>query len=271
MAEPDIEGLAADLTSLESAVRQAAEAARPLFNTAFKRWEKSKGNPVTEIDIAIDRMLRRELMAARPSYGWLSEESVDDLSRMGHERVWIVDPIDGTLALVKGRPHFAISAALALMGQAVAGCVFNPLTNEFFSAAHGHGATLNDKRITVSERAELQGARMLGAKDFFHHPEWRRPWPPLEIESRSSIAYRLALVAAGTWDACVTLSGKSDWDLAAGDIIVREAGGCVSDHTGAAFCYNRERTRHQSVIAAGPVLYAEILSRVAHIDLGRPR
>ncbi|TDI66605.1 MAG: 3'(2'),5'-bisphosphate nucleotidase CysQ [Alphaproteobacteria bacterium] len=262
-----IPNLEQDHALLISAVRKAGDIARKYFHSDFEKWDKKAGDPVTEADIAIDRFLHDELTQARPNFGWLSEESKDDQSRLNCDRVWLVDPIDGTRAFIKRRPHFTISVALATEGKPIAGAIYNPITEEFYEAVKGSGARCNGQPIRTSRQRELPGCRMLGDPDLFRHPAWRKPWPEMTIETRNSIAYRMALVAAGKWDACLTLSGKSDWDIAAGDIIVREAGGIVTTHTGEPLRYNRPETRLPSVIAAGPPLHREILARVHHMKL----
>lgn len=264
---------AADLALLEESVREAGTIARSFFGGSYKRWDKGRGNPVTEADLAVDKFLGEHLRAARPEYGWLSEETEDSTSRLSARAVFVVDPIDGTVAFMKGRPHFTICAAITCDGDAVAGAVYNPITEECFVARTGDGAFLNGARIFVSQRDQVEGCRMLGDKPMFEHAAWRTtpnvPWPPMHIETRNSIAYRMALVAAGRFDAMMALSAKHDWDLAAADIIVREAGGVVTTHTGARFSYNRTTTLQPSVVAAGPVLHAQLMARVSHLNLSR--
>ncbi|MBV9046329.1 MAG: 3'(2'),5'-bisphosphate nucleotidase CysQ [Alphaproteobacteria bacterium] len=265
---------ARDLALLEEAVRDGGKIARKFFEAGtFKRWDKSKGNPVTEADIAVDTFLRERLMAARPEFGWLSEETEDDPARLRASCVFVVDPIDGTIAFMKGRPHFTICAGIVRDGEAVAGAVFNPMTEECFTATKGEGAMLNGTRIHVSDRAQIEGMRMLGDKPMFGHAAWNnppnRPWPPMEVETRNSIAYRMALVAGGGFDGMMALSAKRDWDMAAADVIVTEAGGIVTTHTGAKPVYNRESTLQPSLVAAGPKLHAELMARVSHINLPR--
>jgi len=261
------------LALLESSVRAAGAIARRHFGTDFKRWDKGKGNPVTEADIEVDRFLHNTLRKARPEFGWLSEETEDDRARLNTQSQFVVDPIDGTIAFVKGRPHFAICAGVVTGGTPVAGAVYNPITEECFTARRGHGAFLNGAPIAVSSRAELEGARVLSDKAMLAHPAWNtppnRPWPAMHVETRNSIAYRMALVACGQFDAALALSSKRDWDLAAAEIVVREAGGLVTTHTGAQLHYNRENTIHPSLVVAGPALHAEMLARVAHLKLPR--
>jgi myo-inositol-1(or 4)-monophosphatase len=267
---PDDDAL---LALLEEKVRAAGAIARGFFGGSYKRWDKSKGNPVTEADLAVDKFLSDTLRAARPDFGWLSEETEDDPARLTATSVFVVDPIDGTIAFIKGRPHFTICAGVVRDGRPIAGAVYNPITEECFTAREGGGAHLNGMPIHVSNRADLAGCRMLSDRTMLAHPAWdtppNQPWPPMEIESRGSVAYRLALVAAGQFDATLALSSKRDWDLAAAQILVTEAGGIVTDHTGAALRYNRATTLQPSLVAAGPRLQAEIIARVGHIVLPR--
>ena len=266
-------GLAGDRALIEQAVRSAGAIARKFYGSDYRKWDKGKGQPVTEADLAIDKYLRETLTAARPAYGWLSEETEDEPSRLKKQTVFVVDPIDGTVAFLKNRPHFTICVALVLDGRQVIGVVFNPILDECFAANNGEGATLNGASIHVSGREELEDCRMCAARDMFEHPAWNnppnRPWPPMHIETRNSVAYRMALVSNGAFDATLALSAKRDWDLAAADIIVREAGGIVTTHDGAIPRYNGEQAIQPSMISAGPKLHAEILSRVRHIKLQR--
>lgn len=260
-----------DLALIVAAARDAGEIARHYFGGRYKQWDKGKGQPVTEADLAIDRFLSDTLAAARPDYGWLSEESVDNPARLAAQRIFIVDPIDGTIAFLKGRPHFTIAIAVIEDGRPTVATVYNPITEECFAATAGAGATLNGAPVRVSACDAVAGCRMLAAKSLFEHPGWLRlpvgAWPPMRIEQRNSIAYRLALVGAGQFDATLALSSKHDWDLAAGDLIVHEAGGCVSDHRGRLLRYNGPQPIQRSLVAAGPQLHALLLDRVRHVQL----
>ncbi|HEY0105512.1 MAG TPA: 3'(2'),5'-bisphosphate nucleotidase CysQ [Rhizomicrobium sp.] len=261
------------LRLLEASVRAAGKIARDFFGGTYKRWDKSKGNPVTEADLVIDKFLTETLRPARPDYGWLSEETEDDAARLAARSLFVVDPIDGTIAFMKGKPHFTICAGVVRDGRPVAGAVYNPITEESFTARAGHGAHLNGAPIRVSDRAALEGCRMLSDRAMLAHPAWNtppsRPWPPMHIETRGSVAYRMALVACGQFDATLALSSKRDWDVAAAEVIVAEAGGMVSTHTGARLDYNRRSTLVPSLVAAGPKLHGELMARVAHLVLPR--
>lgn len=257
----------ADIALLTEAAREAGVIARAGYEGVARSWEKSKGNPVTETDLAVDRFLNDRLCRARPSYGWLSEESTDNPERLGKTRLFVVDPIDGTLAFIKRKPEFTICIAVVEAGVPSVAVVFNPMTDELFSAVRGAGAQLNGAAIRVSGRAALEGCRMLVARDVIEHKAWPTPWPAMELGKRSSIAYRMALVANGSYDGMMALSSKHEWDTAAGTLIVQEAGGIVSGHSGAPLAYNQEKPLHRSVVCAGPALHAAILARTATINL----
>jgi myo-inositol-1(or 4)-monophosphatase len=260
-----------DLALLEEAVREAGHIARQFYGGPFKRWQKDKGSPVTEADLAIDAFLHERLRSARPEYGWLSEETEDDASRLKARHTFVVDPIDGTLAFLRNKPQFTICAAIAADGRPIAGVVFNPITDECFRAFVGGGAWCNGARIAPSARCEVEGCRMLGDKTMFEHPAWSNPpnvpWPAMHIETRNSIAYRMVLVARGDFDAMMALSAKHDWDLAAADVILSEAGAQVTSHTGEVLRYNAATPLQASIVAAGSELHPALLTRVRHLKL----
>jgi myo-inositol-1(or 4)-monophosphatase len=249
---PDLE----DLTLLEDTVREAGHIARKYYGGDYKRWSKEGGSPVTEADLAVNTFLCDRLTAARPQYGWLSEENTDDPVRLSRREVFVIDPIDGTVAFLKNRPHFTICAAIVVEGRPCCGVVYNPVSEELYSARAGAGAHRNGAAIHVADRTALEGCAMLGDRTQLSGP----PFPPMHVQNRNSVAYRLVLVADGTADASVSLTSKRDWDLAAADIILSEAGGCLTDASGAALIYNRPVTRQSSLVAANPELHTEILS-----------
>ena len=251
--------LAEDLALLEAACRAGGEIARRHFADGCKSWSKQGGSPVTEADLEVDAYLRAVFAAARPDYGWLSEESIDDAARLSHAILFIVDPIDGTVAFLKGRPHFTICAAVVRDGAAVAGVVYNPMLDHLYKAMAGGGAYRNGDPIHVSAARGLTGCAMLGDRAMLTRP----PWPEMKVETRNSVAYRVALVADGSFDATVALSAKRDWDLAAADVILREAGGKITSRNGEPLIYNRADACQTTMIAAGPALHDEIVARLA--------
>jgi len=250
LPEPD------DLRLLEDSVRAGGDIARKFYGGDYKRWSKDGGSPVTEADLAVDKYLRESLTSALPDYGWLSEESADDPARLIRSQVFVVDPIDGTVAFLKNRPHFTICAAVVVDGHPCYGAVYNPISDELYSARTGNGAWRNGAPIHVSVRAELPECAMLGDRTQLTCA----PWPAMHVQNRNSVAYRLMLVADGSADASVSLTAKRDWDLAAADIILKEAGGLLTDARGRKLVYNRASTIQPSLVAANPALHAGIIA-----------
>jgi myo-inositol-1(or 4)-monophosphatase len=230
-------------------------------------WGKMDDSPVTEVDLETDALLTRILRDARPDYGWLSEETADDHQRLARSRTFIVDPIDGTTAFLKSRPEFTIVVSVADMGRPVAAAVFNPMTGEMFAAGQGLGATLNGQPMRVSARNQIEGARMLGNAEFFGHPAWPVKWPPLVLEKRASLAYRMALIAAGRFDGMLALNPKHEWDICAGALLVAEAGGLSSNHDGSAWSFNKADAREPSMVCAGPILHGLILEHIKDVRI----
>jgi myo-inositol-1(or 4)-monophosphatase len=256
-----------DLALISDAARAGGALALAHRAEGVEVRTKADGTPVTVADEAVDRLLFDTLTTARPDYGWLSEETADDPLRLRTARQFIVDPIDGTQAYLQGQPWYVISIAVVEDGQSVAGALYAPALDELYQVTRGGGATLNGAPIRASAVDRLEGAAMLGDAPMFADPRWPTPWPPMRIEARNAIAYRMALVASGAFDAAVSLSSKRDWDLAAATLLCREAGAVVTDHRGGELSFNSPRASVPSLICAAPGLHAEILSRTAFLKL----
>lgn len=261
--------LLADLQLLENAARKAGALAMQWFDPSTEKqkakvWDKGNNHPVTEADLAVDKLLTTTLREARPAYGWLSEETKDDGSRLRAALVFVIDPIDGTRAFIKGKPHFSISLAIVENGRPIAGAVYNPALDEMYLASKGQGATANGKAINVRQCEALLNCSMIASDGLFQQKHWRKQWPTMNCESRNSMAYRIALVAAGKFDATLTLRPKSDWDLAAADLIASEAGAIITDTNGQEFYYNLQSTSKIGVICAGKIVHDLILQRIKH-------
>jgi len=250
-----------DLALLTGAAQAAGAIAMRHFKGDFATFEKSDKSPVTEADLAIDAMLRAELCAARPDYGWLSEESEGADDRADRERVFIVDPIDGTRAFIAGEQGWGPALAIAEGGRVVAGAMYLPVRGETFAAALGQGATLNGAPIRASRRIELEGAATLAASSQLRDELWPGGSPLVERHFRSSLAWRLCLVAQGQFDIMVTLRAAYEWDIAAGSLIAAEAGAAVTDGDGAALEFNHHPSRAPGVIAAPAALHRALMAR----------
>ncbi len=260
----------ADLALLTEAARRAGAVLLERRAAGVKVWDKG-GTPVTEADHASNALLAETLQGARPDYGWLSEETQDDPARLAKRRIFVVDPLDGTVSFIKKRDDFTVSLAVVADGRPTVGVVYNPVRDEMFAAAAGGGARLNGTLIHAGAPETIAGCRMIAARDMLQHPAWPTPWPAMEIMKIGSIAYRLVLVAADRADATMALSAKSDWDIAGGEVIAREAGVRVSGHDGRALAYNRRETDHISLLAAPEPLYGALSGRLAEIKLGSSR
>lgn len=257
-----MQSAASDLALLGAAAREAGALARDLIAKKLDVQSKGPLGPVTNVDYAVDALLAERLLKARPDYGWLSEETPDDPERrIGKPRTFMLDPIDGTAALVARVPQWTISIGLIEGERAFAGAIYNPMTDELFLGAPGVGATLNGRPARTSARDTLEGARIIGQPSRFAPKKWPTPWPKLEIIERQSIAYRMALVAAGMGDATLLFGYKNEWDIAAGAAIVAAAGGCVSDLWGEPLVFNQLDPRAPGVAASGAGLHALIIER----------
>ncbi|WP_374469800.1 3'(2'),5'-bisphosphate nucleotidase CysQ [Phenylobacterium sp.] len=257
--------VADDLALILDAAREAGRLAHDLRARGLEVEYKAGNSPVTNADLAADALLRERLGAARPDYGWLSEETADDPARLGRRRLFVVDPIDGTRAFLNDRPWWSVSIAVVEDQRPVAGVVFAPEVGETYAAQAGQGATCNGAPIGPSAACVVEGCAMTGDPRVFAHPSWPIPWPEMRIEQRNSTAYRMCLVAAGEFDVAVAPIPKHDWDVAAADLIATEAGCYVGDHAGRTFRYNGPSPVQRSLICAAPGLAPLILERVRHI------
>ncbi|MBL8547055.1 MAG: 3'(2'),5'-bisphosphate nucleotidase CysQ [Hyphomonadaceae bacterium] len=257
-----LQSAASELELLEASVREAGAMARELSLKPLDIQSKGEAGPVTNVDKAVDAMLEIKFLSKRPDYGWLSEETPDNPDyRIGKERTFVLDPIDGTASLIGKTPQWTISAGLLDGTRAYAGVIYNPMTDEMFTGIVGHGAWFNGRPMKVADIANLDGARMIGQKSRYADKRWATPWPKMDIIERHSIAYRLALVAAGMGDATLLFGWKHEWDIAAGVAIVEAAGGVVTDLWGEKLQFNNEDPRVPGVAAAGASLHALLIER----------
>jgi len=253
-----------DLDLLTGAARAAGEIGLRFAETGAQSWDKPGGaGPVTEADLAVDMLLAERLRTARPGYGWLSEESTDGPARLDSDRVFIVDPIDGTREFISGGRAWAHALAVVEQGRVIAAAIHLPRLDKLYAAAAGRGATLNGRPIRVTARTKLTGAHVLAAKPSYDAHNWRGAVPELSRAYRPSLAYRLSLVAEGRYDAMMTLRDSWEWDVAAGELILREAGAQVSDRRAGPLRFNNTVPKVNGVVAAGPVLHAALTGALA--------
>lgn len=257
-----------DLTLLLEAAREAGEIAMGYFGKDPQVWIKEGSSPVSEADYAADKYLHEKLLNARPGYGWLSEETADDLKRLDAPRTFVVDPIDGTRAFIAGNPTWCVSIAVVEEGRSLAGVLDCPARGEIFSATARGGAFLDGKRIAV--RTVGSSLEIAGPKDMIDEL-------PKDLIARASkvgyvpsLAYRIAMIAAGRIDASFVKPDSHDWDLAAAALILEEAGGKLIAEDGLPPRFADERIRHGALVAGSDELLEELYSVIARPELRAP-
>src|ERR1700722_3986139 len=255
-------------------IHSGLEASRAVFARftpgAIETEYKVGHDPVTEADRALDAVLRKELL--RDGEGWLSEESVDDPVRLQRSRVWVVDPLDGTREFVKGIPEFCVSISFVEDGRPVAGGIYNPATAETFLGAIDSGVTYNGKASHPSQRKPLDGALVLASRSEVKRGEWKVfENSNLNIRPMGSVAYKLALVAAGLADVTFTLTPKNEWDVVAGAALVQSAGGFVGTLEKTDLTANRRDPLLSGLLASGPFLEKQLLTLLQpHLRITNP-
>ncbi|KEP70310.1 inositol monophosphatase [Thioclava dalianensis] len=253
-----------DLTLLHEAALEAGRIALRYWKHAPDSWDKGDGaGPVSEADLAVNAMLEAELRAARPDYGWLSEESVDDPARLAAKHSFIVDPIDGTRAFLNGDGGFAHALAVTEGHRVVAGIVHLPVHGLTYSATLDGPALLNGKPLTPSQRADLIDAKVLTSKLSDNPMHWRAgEVPAYKRTLRSSLAWRLCLVAEGRFDATISLRAAWEWDIAAASLIAERAGLRTSDRNGAALRFNEAHPQADGIVVANAPLHQAFLDAI---------
>ena len=241
-------------------LRLAADAARKAGALILHHYaaddqevrDKGHDNPVTAADLEADACLKEMLLGAYPQCGWLSEETADAPERLARELVWIVDPIDGTKEFIERIPEFVVSIALVRAGEPVVAAMYNPACDDLFIATKGGGAFLNGQRVFCTETAELERAVLIVSRSETKRGEIDPFLPHLrEVRPTGSVAYKLALVAAGQADINISVQPKNEWDVCAGDLLIREAGGQMLDLDGCVRCYNQEDPHIKGGLVAG--------------------
>ncbi len=242
---------------LSDVARAAGALAMQRFRGAFDQWEKSPGNPVSEVDLAVDQFLKTELRALDPDAGWLSEETADSADRLMRSRVWVVDPIDGTRDFVRGRAGWCVSIALVEGGRVTHGVLDAPARGEHWLAKKGHGAVRNGTTLLASRRAEFVGARV--PADVLP----RIDADLVTVEKPNSIALRIAMVAADEADLVVALRWGNEWDVAAAALIASESGAKVTNAHGERLRFNETRPEAFGLVAASKGIHGAAVMRLS--------
>ncbi len=262
---------------MERAARDAGAAAMHYFRRGESIHhtivrDKGEDNPLGQADLAANDALSNCLRVACPDYGWLSEETLDDPHRLSCPRVWVVDPIDGTREFLRGLPQFAVSIGLVEHGLPIAGCIYNPALEEMFLVVPGSEPTLNGCPVRTTSTGQLSGASVLASHSETDRGEWGEPFcTHFQLTQMGSIAYKLALIAAGRFDLSFTLTPKNEWDVCAGVALVQAGGGLVTSKTGSPLWFNRPEPSFDAILASNGVLHAELVRYLAPVPLSPGR
>ena len=244
-----------------TAATAAGQVVMQYYQSSYDIRNKSPNNPVTTADLASNQQIQQVIKGAFPNDGWLSEESKDSPDRLDKERVWIVDPIDGTLEFIEGLSEFAVSIALVENGIPIVGVLNNPATEELFVAVKGDGSYLNGERLQCLPGITISQVTLLVSRTE-HRRGQLEGFVPLVDELRyiGSVAYKLGKLATGAAHAYLTVQPKNEWDICAGDLIVREAGGVLWDKKRTPIRYNKANPKQPAGMFAGdPRLVEELI------------
>ncbi|MGI9350568.1 MAG: 3'(2'),5'-bisphosphate nucleotidase CysQ [Rhizobiaceae bacterium] len=245
-----------------SAALEAGKIAMAYFrNETTDVWYKNGNSPVSQADHEIDRFLHQHLLQHKPDHGWLSEETEDNQARLENNRLFIVDPIDGTRGFIKGQSEWCISIAIVEQGKPVEGVLHCPALNRTIYASSGEGILVNGQKHGFDPSSPTRSRPLVTGSRKLIETITDLPDQPMDVSAFiPSLAYRLSLVATGELDGAFARPGASEWDIAAADIILQEAGCCLSDKKGNMLVYNKPEVRSPSLIAANLNRKQEILA-----------
>jgi myo-inositol-1(or 4)-monophosphatase len=231
---------------------------------------KGKDDPVTSADIEADHAIKEFLRTEFPNDGWLSEETTDDTERLTRRRVWIVDPLDGTREFIAQVPEFCVAIALVENCEPVIGVIYNPIKEELYWSARGLGCYRGMNRVGVTHTSILQQATVLASRSEVARGDWDEDREMMHVRATGSVAYKLAIVAAGGADGTFTRSPKNEWDIAAGAALISEAGGLITDLDCRPLRFNQAKTRTDGLIASSATLFPalSILARLRLSPVG---
>ncbi len=252
----DEQWLSEILEPVKQAVIAAGEQVLKYQESGNRQWEKGTDDPVSLADLASDRLLREKLLTLCPDCGWQSEETVEEQDRLEREWVWVVDPLDGTREFLEGIPEFAIAVGLIQRGRPRLGVIYNPATGELFAGVSGGPVTYQGNPVRVSEQRDPWAATVAVSRSEHKRGEFDEVAGAMNLRPIGSVAYKLALVAAGQVDVFYTLTPRCEWDVCAGVCLVQAAGGCATQKDGSEVVFNRAEGKIRSLVVANPSLHA---------------
>ena len=250
-----------DLRAVVEVVEGASRLVLELLRDPIRDWAKGDASPVTSIDIAVDRFLFKQLRPLFPAAGWLSEETADNMERLNYRYLWVVDPIDGTRALIAGQPEFCVSVGLVETGVGpLLGIIANPSTGELFSGVKGRGAFDREgARLRVKREWHPETAKVLVSRSDLARGLWKGLHDEQHLQPLGSLAYKMALVAQGRYDGHATPAPRSEWDAAAGLLLLEEAGGIATDAHGRGLRFNQRKPLYDGVVVASQLAHPQML------------
>lgn len=251
------------LQNTKLATVAAGEAIMSYYQDSFSVTEKAPDNPVTEADLAADRILKERLTSLLPEAGWLSEETADKPDRLNRNLIWVVDPLDGTKEFVLGIPEFTVSVALVEDNQPILAVIYQPANKELYHALYKEGAYLNDQPIAISQTTELRGGIVEASRSERKRGEFEPFEDLVSLRTLGSIAYKLARVSAGKSDATWSRGPKSEWDICAGVLLIDEAGGRCVDLDDQPFQFNQPYPKVNGIIASNGRIHDQVLDALA--------
>ena len=251
-----------DLRAVVEVVEGASRLVLELLRDPIHDWAKGDASPVTSIDIAVDRFLNRQLRPLLPEAGWLSEETADNMARLEYRYLWVVDPIDGTRSLIAGHPEFCISVGLVETGVGpLLGIIANPSTGELYCGVKGRGAFDRDgTRLRVKRHWRPESAKVLVSRSDLARGLWRGLCDEKDLQPLGSLAYKMALVAQGRFDGHATPTPRSEWDAAAGMLLLTEAGGLATDVHGRTLRFNQRKPLYDGMVVASEAAHPQMLA-----------
>lgn len=253
-------------TVAENAARAAGAAIREIWSRDFDTIEKADGKgPLTEADLAANRILIDAITEAFPGDAILSEETVDTPERLTNSRCWIIDPLDGTREFTLKIPEFCVSVGFVVDGDVVAGALYNPATDELISSEVGVGTTINGEGASVTSHDSMEGARFLVSRS-----EYEKGWfdaikDTCDLIPMGSVAWKFGLVAVGRAEASFTPKPRNEWDLCGGVSAIRAAGGTATNGKGVDYTFNRPDPLHIGVAGTNGALHGAILELIQGI------
>ncbi len=250
---------------LTSAIQEAGAEALRRAKDGFEIFTKPDQSPVTSADLAVNDILQARLLGQFPDDGWLSEESPDTAARLSASRVWVIDPIDGTKAFIRRESEFCISVALVEQSRPILAAIFNPSTGELYTARRGQGLHLNGVPVLKTDALSCPQPIVALGQAEIHSGRFKPVVEQLDARTMHSIAWAIARAASGAIHGVMTFELPHEWDVAAGVLMLEEAGGSACDGAGQPLQFNRPTPRFQGFFATASGFPGRLISQILNL------